>query len=73
MESAEPMMLQERQEMVKPTGTASNERSFNVLKRTKNFFRNTTDQECLSPSILIATEKELSKTLCLDCVIDRFA
>lgn len=56
-----------------PVGTASNERSFNVLKRIKDWLRNTMGQQRLSSSALMAIEKKLTKKVCIDCIIDRFA
>ena len=53
--------------------TAQCERSFSALKRIKTFLRSTMSERCLTDLALLSIEKQLSQTLPLDDVIDRFA
>ena len=53
--------------------TAQCERSFSALKRIKTFLRSTMSEQRLTDLALLSIEKELSQTLSLDDVIDRFA
>ena len=53
--------------------TAQCEWSFSALKRIKTFLRSTMSEQRLTDLALLSIEKELSQTLSLDDVIDRFA
>ncbi|KAJ8892354.1 hypothetical protein PR048_004934 [Dryococelus australis] len=55
-----------------PVSSASSERSFSVLKRLKQYLRNTIGQEQLTSQALLAIEKEDSKKVCRDCIIGEF-
>ncbi|KAJ8887197.1 hypothetical protein PR048_013412 [Dryococelus australis] len=56
-----------------PVSSASSERYFSVLKRLKTHLRNTMGQERLASQALLAKEKEDSKQVCRDCIIDEFS
>ncbi|KAJ8895795.1 hypothetical protein PR048_001133 [Dryococelus australis] len=56
-----------------PVSSASSERSFSVLKRLKTYLRNTMGQEWLASQALLAIEKEDSKKVCRNCIINEFA
>ena len=53
--------------------TAQCERSFSALKRIKNFLHFTMSEQRLIDLALLSIEKQLSQTLPMDDVIDRFA
>ena len=53
--------------------TAQCEQSFSALKRIKVFLCSTMSEQRLTDLALLSIEKELSQTLSLDDVIDRFA
>ena len=53
--------------------TAHCERSFSALKRIKSYLRSTTTQQRLADLAILSIEKELSRSLSLDNVVDRFA
>ena len=55
-----------------PVTSATAERSFSVLKRIKTYMRATMGQERLTHLAVLSVERELSKNLDLDLVIDRF-
>ena len=58
--------------MTIPVTSATAERSFSVLKRTKTYLRSTMVQERLTHLAVLSIERELSKNLDLDSVVDRF-
>ena len=53
--------------------TAHCERSFSALKRIKNYLRSTMTEQRLTNLAILSIERELSKVLSLDEVVDRFA
>ena len=53
--------------------TAECERSFSSLRRTKTYLRSTMSEQRLVDLAVLSIEKELSKNLSLDEVIDKFA
>ena len=53
--------------------TSQCERSFSALKRIKTFLCSTMPEQRLTDLALLSIEKQLSQTLPLDDVIDRFA
>ena len=53
--------------------TAQCEQSFSALKCIKTFLRSTMSEQHLTDLALLSIEKQLSQTLPLDDVIDRFA
>ena len=53
--------------------TAECERSFSSLRRTKTYLRSTISEQCLVDLAVLSIEKELSKNLSLDEVIDKFS
>ena len=53
--------------------TAHCERSFSALKHIKSYLRSTTTQQRLADLAILSIEKELSRSLSLDNVVDRFA
>ena len=53
--------------------TAECERSFSSLRRTKTYLRSTMSEQCLVDLAVLSIEKELSKNLSLDEVIDKFS
>ena len=55
-----------------PVTSATAERSFSILKRIKTYMRATMGQERLTHLAVLSVERELSKNLDLDLVIDRF-
>ena len=55
-----------------PVTSASAERSFSVLKRIKTYMRATMEQERLTHLAVLSIERELSRNLDLDLVVDRF-
>ena len=57
--------------MTIPVTSATAERSFSVLK-TKTYLRSTMVQERLTHLAVLSIERELSKNLDLDSVVDRF-
>ena len=58
--------------MTIPVTSATAERSFSVLKRIKTYLRATMGQERLTHLSVLSIERELSKSIDLDLVIDRF-
>ena len=52
--------------------TANAERSFSVLRRTKNWLRSTMRQNRLSALVLCNIEKEVTNSLSLDDLLDQF-
>lgn len=56
-----------------PVSSASAERSFSSLKRIKTYLRSKMDQHRLSNLSLISIERDLSKTVDYDKVLDKFA
>ena len=58
--------------MTIPVTSATAERSFSVLKRIKTYLRATMGQERLTHLAVLSIERELSKNIDLDLVIDRF-
>ena len=58
--------------MTIPVTSATAEHSFSVLKRTKTYLRSTMVQERLTHLAVLSIERELSKNLDLDSVVDRF-
>ena len=58
--------------MTIPVTSATAERSFSVLKRIKTYLRATMGQERLTHLAVLSIERELSKSIDLDLVIDRF-
>ena len=55
-----------------PVSTANAERSFSVLRRTKNWLRSTMCQNRLSALVLCNIEKEVTNSLSLDDLLDQF-
>ena len=53
--------------------TANCERSFSALKRMKSYLRSTMTQQRLVDLAILSIEKELSKNLSLDNVVNQFA
>ena len=53
--------------------TASCERSFSSLKRIKTYLRSTMGEQRLSNLALLSIERELSSTLSMEDVVDKFA
>ena len=58
--------------MTIPVTSATAERSFSVLKRIKTYLRATMGQERLNHLAVLSIERELSKSIDLYLVIDRF-
>ena len=58
--------------MTIPVTSATAERSFSVLKRIKTYLRATMGQERLTHLAVLSIERELSKNINLDSVIDNF-
>ncbi|XP_050503560.1 uncharacterized protein LOC126882628 [Diabrotica virgifera virgifera] len=56
-----------------PVTNCSGERSLSVLKRVKNCLRSTTRDERLSPLVLLAIEKSITKNLDCENIINVFA
>jgi hypothetical protein len=56
-----------------PVTVASNERSFSKLKIIKNFLRSTMSQDRLTNLAILSIEKEVTKTIDFDVIIDQFA
>ena len=56
-----------------PITTASSERSFSALRIIKNYLRNSMSDERLSNLVLLFIEKEITKSLNTDKLIDIFA
>ncbi|XP_033029698.1 zinc finger MYM-type protein 1-like [Lacerta agilis] len=56
-----------------PATVASNERSFNILKRIKSFFRSTMAQERLNGLAMININHDKAKLLDFSCIIQEFA
>ena len=59
--------------LTKAVSTTQCERSFSALKCIKTFLRSTMSEQHLTDLALLSIEKQLSQTLPLDDVIDRFA
>ena len=55
-----------------PVASASAERSFSVLKRVKTYLRSTMGQQRLNNLAILAIERDLSKSLDYDSVVDNF-
>ena len=55
-----------------PVASASAERSFSVLKRVKTYLRSTMGQQRLNDLAVLAIERDLSKSLDYDSVVDKF-
>ena len=55
-----------------PVASASAERSFSVLKRVKTYLRSTMGQQRLNNLAVLAIERDLSKSLDFDSVVDNF-
>ena len=53
-------------------GTAQCERTFSALKRIKTYLRTTMSEQRLSDISLLSTEKDLSKKINFEDVIDKF-
>ena len=53
--------------------TAECERSFSALKRIKTYLRSTMSNERLCDLAILSIEKEISRNLVLDEVVDMFA
>ena len=58
--------------MTIPVTSATAERSFSVLKHIKTYLRATMGQERLTHLAVLSIERELSKNIDLDSVIDHF-
>ena len=58
--------------MTIPVTSATAEHSFSVLKRIKTYLRATIGQERLTHLAVLLIERELSKNIDLDSVIDHF-
>lgn len=56
-----------------PVSTATAERSFSVLKRVKNYLRNTMLQERLSNLAILAIEKDQAKNIDIDKCVEIYA
>ena len=56
-----------------PVTSATAERSFSALKRIKTYLRSTMGQERLSHISIISIQRELSKFIDYDEVLDNFA
>lgn len=52
-----------------PVSVASNERSFSVLKRVKNYLRSKMNEDRLDSLILLSIEKEILDKLCLNSIV----
>ena len=59
--------------MTIPVTSATAERSFSVLKRIKTYLRATMGQERLTHLAVLSIERELSRNIDLDSVIDHFS
>jgi len=57
----------------KPITVAGAERSFSKLKLIKNYLRNSCGQERLSGIAILNIERERTKTLNIEKIIDNFA
>ena len=55
-----------------PVASASAERSFSVLKRVKTYLRSTMGQQRLNDLAILAIERDLSRSLNFDSVVDNF-
>ena len=55
-----------------PVASASAERSFSVLKQVKTYLRSTMGQQRLNDLAVLAIERDLSKSLDYDSVVDNF-
>ena len=71
------LMLPEVTKLIKlyliiPVSTANAERSFSVLRCTKNWLRSTMHQNRLSALVLCNIEKEVTNSLSLDDLLDQF-
>ena len=71
------LMLAEVTKLIKlyliiPVSTANAERSFSVLRHTKNWLRSTMRQNRLSSLVLCNIEKEVTNSLSLDDLLDQF-
>lgn len=56
-----------------PLSNASGERSFSVLKRVKNYLRNTMGEERLNNLAILYIEQEILNRIDTDKIIDDFA
>ena len=56
-----------------PVTSATAERSFSALKRIKTYLRSTIGQERLSHLAILSIERELSKLIDYDKVLDKFS
>lgn len=55
-----------------PGSSCSNERSFSLMKRIKNYLRTTMGQERLNDIALISTYKDLARDLDIDILLNKF-
>ena len=53
--------------------TAECERCFSALKRIKTYLRSTMTNERLVNVAILSIEREISKNICLETVVDHFA
>ncbi|XP_065647030.1 zinc finger MYM-type protein 1-like isoform X1 [Hydra vulgaris] len=58
--------------LVQPVSTCTAERSFSSLRRLKTFLRSTMSQERLNAVSLMNTHKEITRSIKMDFLLDRF-
>ncbi|XP_065643075.1 zinc finger MYM-type protein 1-like [Hydra vulgaris] len=58
--------------LVQPVSTCTAERSFSSLRRLKTFLRSTMSQERLNAVSLMITHKEITRSIKMDFLLDRF-